>query len=44
LLAEIDMLYEIFINSSLPQYSKDTVSERIVKMKKSLCHGDEDEN
>ena len=44
LLAEIDMLYEIFINSSLPQYSKDTVSERIVKMKKSLYHGDEDEN
>ncbi|MBR5139609.1 MAG: hypothetical protein IKV16_01015 [Clostridia bacterium] len=44
LLAEIDMLYEIFINSSLPQYSKDALSERIMKMKKSLYCGDGNEN
>ena len=35
-LAEIDMLYEIFISSSLPQYAKDAISEKVSKMKKSL--------
>ena len=36
MLAEIDMLYEIFISSSLPQYAKDAISEKVSKMKKSL--------
>ena len=31
--AQIDMLYGIFMTSSLPQYQKDAVSEHIHKMK-----------
>lgn len=34
--AQIDMLYDIFMTSSLPQYQKDTVGERISKMKEAL--------
>jgi hypothetical protein len=34
--AEVDMLYEIFMTSSLPQYKKEEVGERISKMKKEL--------
>ena len=43
MLAEIDMLYEIFISSSLPQYSKDAVSEKVNKMKKKLGCDEENE-
>ena len=31
--AQIDMLYDIFMTSSLPQYQKDAVSKRIGEMK-----------
>ena len=31
--AQVDMLYEIFMTSSLPQYQKDSVSRRISEMK-----------
>ena len=31
--AQIDMLYDIFMTSSLPQYQKDAVNERIREMK-----------
>ena len=30
---QIDMLYDIFMSSALPQYQKDAVGERIAKMK-----------
>lgn len=43
MLSEIDMLYEIFISSSLPQYSKDAISEKVAKMKKRLVCGEENE-
>ena len=35
--AEVDMLYEIFMTSSLPQYKKEEVGERIASMKKELA-------
>ena len=31
--AQIDMLYDIFMTSSLPQYQKDAVNKRISEMK-----------
>ncbi len=34
--AQIDMLYDIFMTSALPQYQKDAVGERISKMKEAL--------
>ena len=34
--AQVDMLYSIFMSSSLPQYSKDAVGERISEMKAAL--------
>ncbi len=34
--AQIDMLYDIFMTSALPQYQKDAVGERISKMKETL--------
>ena len=34
--AEVDMLYEIFMTSSLPQYKKEEVGEKISAMKKEL--------
>ena len=34
---QIDMLYEVFMSSSLPAYQKDAVGERIAEMKKSLA-------
>ena len=37
LAAQIDMLYNIFMSSSLPQYSKDAVGERIREMKAALA-------
>jgi hypothetical protein len=36
MLAEIDMLYEIFNSAELPQYLKEHVGERINEMKKTL--------
>lgn len=43
LLAEVDMLYEIFMSASLPQYLKDSVGEKISAMKKSLSGGNKNE-
>ena len=40
--AQVDMLYEIFMTSSLPQYAKDSVGERIAEMKTKLSYGDEE--
>lgn len=35
--AQIDMLYEIFMNSQLPQYQKESVSQRIKEMKEACA-------
>lgn len=35
--AQIDMLYEVFMSSSLPAYQKESVGERIAEMKRSLA-------
>ena len=43
LLSQIDLLYDIFMQSSLPQYSKDAVGEKVTKMKKALAAGEENE-
>ena len=42
LLAEVEMIYEIFTSSSLPQYQKDKVGEAYLRMKAAL--GKEREN
>ena len=34
--AEVDMLYEIFMAAALPQYLKDSVGERIARMKSTI--------
>ena len=34
--SQVDLLYEIFMTSSLPQYAKDQVGERIAKMRAEL--------
>ena len=34
--AQIDMLYDIFMSSAIPQYQKDAVGERVAKMKEAL--------
>ena len=36
ILCQIDLLYEIFISSSLPIYQKEAVSQKITDMKKTL--------
>ena len=36
MLAEVEMIYDIFLNSSLPQYQKDKVGEAYAKMKRTL--------
>lgn len=36
LAAQIDMLYEIFMTSALPQYKKDAVGERIAEMRRAI--------
>ncbi|MBQ7333533.1 MAG: hypothetical protein IJW38_04205 [Clostridia bacterium] len=36
MLAEVEMIYNIFVSSSLPQYQKDKVGEAYLKMKKML--------
>ena len=41
LTAQIDMLYDIFMTSALPQYQKDAVGERISKMKEALGKNEE---
>ena len=35
--SQIDMLYEIFMSASLPQYQKDAIGEKIAKMKGALA-------
>ena len=35
--AQIDMLYDVFMSSALPQYQKDAVGERIAKMKEAIA-------
>ena len=37
---QIDMLYDIFMSSSLPQYKKDDVGNRINKMKEKLAENE----
>lgn len=34
--AQIDMLYDVFMTSALPQYQKDAVGERIAKMREAI--------
>ena len=34
--SQIDMLYEIFMSSSLPSYQKDAIGEKVAEMKKAL--------
>jgi hypothetical protein len=34
--AQIDLLYEVFMSSSLPQYAKDSVGERVKLMREKL--------
>ena len=35
--AQIDMLYDIFMTATLPQYQKDAVGERIARMKEAIA-------
>ena len=35
--AQIDMLYDVFMSSALPQYQKDAVGERIAKMREAVA-------
>jgi hypothetical protein len=37
MMAQIDMLYDIFMSASLPQYQKDAVGEKIAKMKGAIA-------
>lgn len=43
LLAQIEMLYDIFTTSSLPQYAKEEVGVKIAKMRAALTPEDENE-
>ena len=43
MLSQIDMLYDIFMQSGIPQYSKDALGEKIAKMKKELDMGEEND-
>jgi hypothetical protein len=46
---QVDMLYDIFLSSSLPQFEKDRVGKRVEEMKQALeqktckgeCHANE---
>ncbi len=40
--AQVDMLYDVFMTSALPQYAKDAVGERIALMKAELQEVGED--
>lgn len=42
--AQIDMLYEIFMASSLPAYQKESVGEKICEMKRALAAVEADGN
>ena len=35
--AQVDMLYDLFMSSALPQYQKDAVGEKIAKMKEAVA-------
>lgn len=35
--AQIDMMYDVFMTSALPQYQKDSVGKKILKMKEALA-------
>lgn len=35
--AQIDMLYDVFMSASLPQYQKDAVGEKIARMKEAIA-------
>ena len=39
---QIDMLYDIFMTSALPQYQKDAVGEKVAKMKETLKNYDKE--
>ena len=39
--AQIDMLYDVFMSSALPQYQKDAVGERIAKMREAMAENAE---
>ena len=41
--AQVNLLYDIFMNSSIPQYQKDAVGERIAEMKGALKGAEEAE-
>ena len=41
MLAEVEMIYDIFNTSSLPQYQKDKVGEAYLRMKKALTSKEE---
>ena len=44
MLSQVDMLYDIFMSSALPQYKKDEIGERIGAMKAELgCHNENKE-
>ncbi len=38
--SQVDMLYEIFMQSTLPQYAKDSVGEKIAAMKAAISGGE----
>lgn len=38
--AQIDMLYDVFMSSALPQYQKDAIGEKIAKMKEAIAQND----
>ena len=38
--AQIDMLYDVFMSSALPQYQKDAIGEKIAKMKEALAENE----
>ena len=43
LTSQIDLLYEIFMSSSLPTYQKDSVGEKVAEMKRALSAESENE-
>ena len=41
LTAQIDMMYELFISSALPEYQKEAVAERIKEMKEAIADAEQ---
>ncbi len=41
--SQVDMLYEIFLSSALPQFAKEAVAERVTAMRRMLSGGTENE-